>query len=209
VNSHDGDRFNQWAESYDRHWMQRFIFEPVQRTVLELASQEIPLPRNILDIGCGTGRLLRSAEAAFPGATLLGVDAAIEMVKQAQASVPAKSAIHFQNATAEALPFADARFDLIFSTLTFHHWHEQDRGIAEVARVLIPGGRWVLADFMPAGLLRYVRRVVPMKQFPVRQELDGRLAAFGLVIKARRSAPGLGGQVAVLAIGATGVGSRP
>jgi len=38
----DVQRFDRWADSYDRHWMQRRIFEPVQRTVLDLAEAEIP-----------------------------------------------------------------------------------------------------------------------------------------------------------------------
>jgi ubiquinone/menaquinone biosynthesis C-methylase UbiE len=199
---HDVDHFNRWARTYDRHWMQRVIFEPVQRTVLELAAQEVPRPTAILDVGCGTGRLLRAAELRFPGASLAGVDAAVEMVKQAEASVPEGSAIRFQQATAEELPFPAAQFDLVFTTLTFHHWHDQAKGIAEVARVLAPGGSWLLADFIATGLLRYVRQLLRLEQFPERRELDVQLAMAGLAVVAERRVPGLGGQVSVVAGGA-------
>ncbi len=186
--------------------MQRSIFEPVQRTVLQLAGEQVTQPAAILDVGCGTGRLLRSAEARFPGARLVGVDAATEMVKQAVASSPVESAIRFEQATAEELPFPNSDFNLVFSTMTFHHWHDQGQGIAEVARVLAPGGRWLLADFMPAGAMRYVRRLFRLNQFPDHATLDSLLAKARLEVVAARKVPGLGGQVTVAAIAAQGEG---
>jgi ubiquinone/menaquinone biosynthesis C-methylase UbiE len=144
--SRDVERFDQWAETYDRHWMQRIFFDPVQERVLDLAAAEVARPRAILDVGCGTGRLLRKAAARFPDADLLGVDPAPQMLKQA-ATAAEDSGIHFMEAGAEHLPFPDDRFNLIFSTLTFHHWSDQARAVGEVARVLTPGGRWLLADF--------------------------------------------------------------
>jgi hypothetical protein len=69
AHSHDVDRFNRWATSYDRHWMQRIIFGPIQRTVLQLAAEQVGRPGAILDVGCGKGKLLRSAETKFPGAS--------------------------------------------------------------------------------------------------------------------------------------------
>src|SRR5438309_7109072 len=197
----DVDRFDRWAESYDRHWMQRRIFEPVQRTVLEVASLEIARPAAILDVGCGTGRLLRSAEARFPGTRLEGVDAAPEMVRQAEASIPAGSAVHVRQAVAEQLPFPNDQFDLVFSTLTFHHWRDQARAVAEVGRVLAPGGRWLLADFVANGFMKFVRWLFRMKRFPARRQLGVMLSAANLEIVGERQVPGLGGQVTVLAIG--------
>ena len=199
---HDIDRFNQWAQTYERHPMQSFIFGPVQETALQLAAQEVARPRAILDVGCGTGRLLRSAAVRFPGAELVGVDAAIEMVKQAEASFPSGVAIRFQQATAEELPLQTAGFDLVFSTLTFHHWHDQRKGIAEVARVLAPGGRWLLADFIPMGMMRYVSSLLRLKRFKDRGRLERMLSDAGLAVVAERRVPRLGGQVPVLAIGA-------
>ncbi|HUY74738.1 MAG TPA: class I SAM-dependent methyltransferase [Candidatus Dormibacteraeota bacterium] len=200
----DVDRFNRWATTYDRHWTQRVLFGPIQRTVLQLAAQQVGRPGAILDVGCGTGKLLRSAGAAFPSATLFGVDAAIEMVKTARASDPT-GAIRFQHATAETLPFPDAQFDLVFSTMTFHHWQDKARGIAEVRRVLTQDGRWLLADFVASGWMRYVRRALRMHQFPARADLDPMLRVTGLKVVAERRVPGLGGQVAVLAVSACAV----
>lgn len=197
---HDVDRFNRWAPTYDRHHLQRLVFVPMQRTVLDLAAGEVANPRTILDVGCGTGRLLRSAHVRFPGAAVYGVDAAVEMVKQAAALTPAGSGIQFQQATAESLPFPDSRFDLVFSTMTFHHWSDQRKGIAEIRRVLAPGGKWLLADFIPTGLMRLIRHLLHIGRFPVRGELDAMLTDAGLAVSAERRVPGLGGQVSVVAI---------
>ena len=85
--------------------------------------------------------------------------------------------------------------------MTFHHWSDQQTCIAEMRRVLTPSGRWLLADFMPTGLMRSFRRLFRMAQFPVRGELDTLLVNAGLGVAAERRVPGLGGQVTVLAIG--------
>jgi ubiquinone/menaquinone biosynthesis C-methylase UbiE len=196
---HNDDRFNRWAATYDRHWMQRIIFDPIQRTVLRMAMDQVEHPGAILDVGCGTGRLLRTAAARFPGAKLIGVDAAAEMVKQAQTLTP-NGAIQFQQATAEQLPFPDASFDLAFSTMTFHHWHSQARGAAEVARVLTPDGLWLLAEFVPTGFMKPVNRMLRLHQFLDRGRLRSVLADAGLTMVAEKRVSGLGGQVTVIAI---------
>lgn len=201
TSEHDVERFNRWAASYDRHYLQRLIFDPVQETILEVAAAEVPEATAILDVGCGTGRLLRTAEQRFPAARLEGVDAAVEMVRYAQGVLPAASRITFRQATAERLPFADAQFDLVFSTMTFHHWNDQRAGIAEVARVLKPGGRWLLADFVATGFMRYVRRLLRLGRFPERRVLDPLVTAAGLQVLASRHVPRVGSQVPVLTIG--------
>ena len=197
----DVDRFNRWAATYDRHVLQRLVFEPVQRTLLEMAAVEVPKPGAILDVGCGTGRLLRAAEPMFPLARLEGVDAAAEMIRYARAALPAGSRITFAQATAESLPFPDGVFDLVFSTMTYHHWADQRQGIVEVARVLAPGGRWLLADFVASGLMRYVRRLLRLRRFPERGEIGAMLASAGMGVLAERRVPGVGRQVPILVIG--------
>jgi ubiquinone/menaquinone biosynthesis C-methylase UbiE len=199
AHGHDVDRFNRWASTYDRHWMQRIVFRPIQQTVLQMAAEQVGRPGAILDVGCGTGKLLRAAQSRFPDARLEGVDAAIEMVKHAQEVTP-NGPVRFQQAIAEALPFSDASFDLVLSTMTFHHWQDQARGAAEVARVLTPGGRWLLADFVATGFMKPIRRLLGLHQFPDRGLLRGLLKDAGLKVVEERRVSGLGGQVAVIAI---------
>lgn len=202
----DVDRFDEWASTYDAHWMQRLLFAPVQRTVLELAGAQ-GAPTAILDVGCGTGRLLRSAQERFPHARLEGVDAAPGMVRQATLAAGAASKLHFQEATAEALPFPEATFDVVTSTLTFHHWSDQAKGIAEVHRVLRPEGRWILADFVPNGLTRLFMHTAHAHGMPERRRLDAMLAAAGLSIVARRPVWRTLGNISVMAITQPQVGA--
>ena len=54
-------RFDRRASTYEDSPLQQFLFAPVQQTALQLALRLLPQARSILDIGCGTGRLLRHA----------------------------------------------------------------------------------------------------------------------------------------------------
>lgn len=198
--AHDVGRFGEWAPTYEEHWMQRRIFEPVQNVVRGLIAEQVPSPRAILDVGCGTGRLLRSLHARFPAAELEGVDAAAGMVEEARRAAGAGSPIHFQTAVAELLPFPDSSFDVVTSTVTFHHWADQAKGIAEVKRVLRPGGRWILADFIATGPAALLLRLLRAGRMPERRRLQGLLDNAGLTITAQRPVPGTMGQLSVVAI---------
>ena len=116
-------------------------------------------PRRILDVGCGTGRLLARAAAVFPGAGLAGVDPAAGMVAEAAASLSADVDARFVRGAAERLPFADGSFDLVLSSMSFHHWADQRTALGEVRRVLRPGGIVALADGFAVGLLRLGFRI--------------------------------------------------
>jgi ubiquinone/menaquinone biosynthesis C-methylase UbiE len=85
--------------------------------------------------------------------------------------------------------------------MTFHHWDDQRGAISEVARVLQPHGRWLLADFVPDGFMRYVRVALRLTQFPARAQLEAMLRPAGLRVLVARKVRGLRGQVPVLAIG--------
>jgi hypothetical protein len=85
--------------------------------------------------------------------------------------------------------------------MTFHHWDNQARGAAEVARVLSPGGRWLVAEFVPTGFMRRVRSLLRLHQFLDRGRLQEVLGKAGLKVVEERRVSGLGGQVAVMAIG--------
>jgi len=141
----DIQEFNRRAATYETSRRQSYIFDRVQAIVLELAKIQ-SRPDAILDVGCGTGRLLRKAKEQWPNARLVGVDAAEKMIEQAKQLFPRAE---FHVAMAESLPLPDSSVDLAFSTLSFHHWTSQAKGVSEVARVLTPQGRFLLADIVP------------------------------------------------------------
>src|SRR5207245_9801161 len=101
------------------------VFEPVQKTLLEVAVTEAPSAKAILDVGCGTGRLLRSAESLFPNARLEGVDPAPQMVATAKGALGAESRLTVRQGPAQVLPLGDGECGLGFSTTTYHHWAAQ------------------------------------------------------------------------------------
>lgn len=90
----------------------------------------------VLDLGCGDGQLTQ--RIAGSGARVQGVDASPEMVAAACAR-----GVAAEVAKAEALSFADATFDAVFSNAALHWVRDQDAMLAQVRRVLRPGGRFV------------------------------------------------------------------
>ena len=101
------------------------------------------LPGCILDVSCGTGRLLRAASVYWPKAQLLGIDPAAQMVLEAT-RLNLKAT--FKLGSAETLPFPDQCADIVLSSISFHHWADQQKGLYEITRVLRPGGVFCLAD---------------------------------------------------------------
>jgi ubiquinone/menaquinone biosynthesis C-methylase UbiE len=144
-------RFQRWSPTYERSWLQPRFFEPAQQAVLEVMEHHIPTrPNAVLDVGCGTGRLLRSIQERWPDADLIGIDPTPGMVERAQQLTPSAT---FEVSFAEALPLSDASVDMVVSTFAFHHWSDQEAGLREVARVLRPEGHFLLADAVVPGWL--------------------------------------------------------
>ncbi len=151
----DIERFNRWSRTYEDSLLQRFFFDRVHQKVLKLVANRTE-PRSLLDVGCGTGRLLRVARARWPGAELIGVDPAKGMVEVARQLTPGAT---FYAGMGEALPLPDASVDVALSTISFHHWKDQAAGVREVARVLRPEGYFFLTDVsVPAWLQRFIHQ---------------------------------------------------
>jgi len=157
--SSDVSEFDQWSRNYEKSWSQAFYFDPIHRAVLDLVARRdgSSVPVTILDIGCGTGRLLRKAGQHWPAAALVGVDPSQGMIEVASRLMPEAT---FHVAAAESLPLPDASVDLAITTMSFHHWKDQAAGVREIARVLRPGGRFCLADAtLPAWLARLIHHM--------------------------------------------------
>ena len=116
----------------------------VRERALALVSSAAPAARRVLDVGAGTGALLAALAAARPGLAATAVDLAPGMCAAARAAAPGA---RVAAADAEALPFADGSFDLVVSTSTLQWLPRLGPALAEVRRVLAPGGVACLALF--------------------------------------------------------------
>src|SRR6266536_2840973 len=93
-------RFDAWASTYEHSVLQPTLYVPAQQRALQLVRQLMPRPQRLLDVGCGTGRLLRQARHQYPEALLVGIDTAWGMVASAAATTNAELAIHHVRAAA-------------------------------------------------------------------------------------------------------------
>jgi ubiquinone/menaquinone biosynthesis C-methylase UbiE len=141
----DLDAFNDRAARYDHGWRGRLHHEIADRTA-SLAVATSTSPSRVLDVGCGTGYLLRTLAHRYPDAQqLCGIDAAPQMIATASA-LTRDDRLSFNVGVAEELNYPDGTFDLIVSTTSFDHWTDQQAGLVECARLLRPGGQLVLVD---------------------------------------------------------------
>jgi ubiquinone/menaquinone biosynthesis C-methylase UbiE len=138
--------FGAIAGSYDR-------LRPVDEKWWELFELLVAegdlLGRRTLDVGCGTGTF--ATALAERGGRVWGVDSSADMLAEASAK---SSRARFKEGRAEALPFKDAWFERVVVRLALHLF-DRSQASAEIARVLVPGGRLVIATFDPAHFATY------------------------------------------------------
>jgi ubiquinone/menaquinone biosynthesis C-methylase UbiE len=131
-------------------WAVRPFYSAVARELVAACSSG-----TALEVGSGPGRLAVEMAGFAPELQITGLDITPDMVDMAnrramEAGVAGR--VRFEVGDVGAMPFDDSQFDLVVSTFSMHHWPDPARGMAEIQRVLKPGGvgyiydlsRWVL-----------------------------------------------------------------
>ena len=151
-----------------------------KRKLLEQARLVGPL--NVLDLGSGTGTLAIWAKQQNPALSIRGLDGDPAIVEQARRKAEKEGAdIGFDEGLSYELPYEDASFDRVLSSLFFHHLVLRDkrRTIEEIARVLRPGGELHVGDWGQPHSLPAKAAAVAIRRFdgdePTRDNLAGRL----------------------------------
>lgn len=137
--------FDRWAPNYDLLFTTVF-YQAIHKRLLDyIEFNENP---NILDLGCGTGRLLHRLVSQFPNLKGTGVDLSLEMLRQARQRNQYRKQLIFKQGNAEFLPFSEGQFDAVFNTISFLHYPRPQSVFCEVNRVLREGGHFYLVDYI-------------------------------------------------------------
>jgi ubiquinone/menaquinone biosynthesis C-methylase UbiE len=134
-------------------WVTNFYPARMLRKGLIRRLKKLASRGTLVDVGCGSGKLIIDIAAAFPdkgSLELIGVNIAEEMTQIAQANANTQRfgyRVSFKVGAGAQLPFPDDSIDVVVSTLSLHHWDDPVTVIEEVYRVLKPGGQLILFDF--------------------------------------------------------------
>jgi demethylmenaquinone methyltransferase/2-methoxy-6-polyprenyl-1,4-benzoquinol methylase/phosphoethanolamine N-methyltransferase len=147
-----------WAKYYDASVNVLMLGRRRQLRQQTVALAQIQPGERVLEVGCGTGDVALAASVyAGQSGAVVGIDPSPEMIAVAHAKAArAARAVDFQIGVIEALAFPNATFDVVLSSLMMHHLPDdlKREGLAEIARVLKPGGRVLIVDIKrPAGRL--------------------------------------------------------
>lgn len=146
------------------NWVFRILMgrahEAFREHVLALAAAQDG--ERLLDAGCGTGLTALRMAARHSGCTVHGIDISPRMIAAARQEAHKQDlAVDFRVGSITGLPYPNAVFDVVITTIMFHHLDlvEKRQAVAEVARVLKPGGRYVSAEFGPRARNALQRRL--------------------------------------------------
>src|SRR5207237_320314 len=132
--------FNEWARAGKGESMEKG-HRPIGEQAIQL--MRVPPDARVLDVGCGSGWATRLLAAYAIGGQVTGIDISDEMIRVARESSSAFPNTAFEVTSAEQLQFADNEFTHAFSMESLYYYANIPRALAEIHRVLQPGGLFV------------------------------------------------------------------
>jgi ubiquinone/menaquinone biosynthesis C-methylase UbiE len=133
--------FDRWSRTYERDPASRYL---TRLQAEAMRSLRLRADDRLLDIGTGTGLAVRQAAPLVERA--VGVDLSPAMVARARELAAGIANAEFVEGDSEQLPFADREFTAVLCTTSMHHYPDRAGAVAEMARVLAPGGRLAIGD---------------------------------------------------------------
>ena len=124
-----------WQDGYSGGADEEYVEQ-----ILPLAAHHLRGVRRVLDVGCGEGQIARLAAGVGGTDLAVGVDPTPAQIAEA---AKRGGGVHVARSAADGLPFASGAFDAVVACLVFEHIHALNAAIAEVGRVLAPGGRFL------------------------------------------------------------------
>jgi len=161
--------FRVWSPIYDSPIFQKPFYRRVHSRLMR-ALDGVDA-RRAIDLGCGTAQLTADLTARYPQSLIAGVDLSLDMLRAAQRRLGA-DAPPLVNANVYALPFAGESLDLVTSTASYHWYLEHRRALAEIHRVLRPGGRFLLATLSDTIFWRLMGQVRIVSAVETRADLE-------------------------------------
>lgn len=196
---------------FARHYEQRFARYSERSLAMAMRVMDLDRARRVVDVACGTGLLARQIRRQWPHISVIGVDVSEAMLDEARRHLPQVAAsdhagaIAWRVGQAEALPVESGWADTVVCTNAFHLVQDPESALAEMRRVLQPGGRLVIVDWCRDDLR--MRLMLPVLSIVTRQrrrvwrldELAGAIgrSGFSVIHRERFSAGAFWGLMAL------------
>jgi ubiquinone/menaquinone biosynthesis C-methylase UbiE len=130
--------FNQWAAAGRDGEMEGHHSDITEQT---LALMDLNPGDRVLDLGCGTGWASRRMARVVTAGEVVGLDVADEMLRRAEQASAGINNLRFVWGSAESIPAADNYFSKVLSVESFYYYADQGKALAELRRVIQPGGK--------------------------------------------------------------------
>lgn len=138
------EEFNEWADAGRGEGMRKGHWDMTLQTIemMDLTGDE-----TVLDLGCGNGWAVRELAKMLPDGSVNGIDISDKMINEARDKSSDLVNVNYEVTSADKLGFDDAMFDHILSVESFYYYPKLKPVLAEIMRILKPGGRfWCVVD---------------------------------------------------------------